>query len=411
MTVKSERNRKSLRQQDAGSDHAFAGSILQGSEDVLRGMLQSVIQEAVEVEFSRFLGARPYERSGTRVGWRNGARDRTLFTRLGKIELRIPRDRNGEFQPGLFARYQRSEQALVMTMAEMYLQGISTRKVSAVVEQLCGTTISASTVSACTKRLDQGLALWRERRLDATPYPYLVVDAHHEKIRREGQVLSTAALWVVGIRDDGHREHLGTWLGSSESEESWKEVFRDLTKRGLGGVVYIVSDEHEGLVSSLRRYFPDAAHQRCQVHYLRNALSKVKTPTLEQALLNGLRNVWAAPTRAEAEQRSQALVEEFRTLSPKVAEWMEETIGETLTFYILPENEARRRLKTTNTIEHHHAEVRRRTRVIRIFPNEESYLRLSTALAIEQSDRWAERRYIIMERPEYDTVKRFKESA
>jgi transposase-like protein len=371
-------------------------------------MLQSLIQQSIEIEFRRFLGADSYERSDTRTGWRNGHRERSFVTRLGKLELRIPRDRDGGFQPEIFARYQRSEQAFVLTLAEMYLQGVSTRKVSAVVEQLCGVSISASTVSSCTKRLDQSLELWRKRRLDASSYPYLVVDAHHEKIRREGQVLSTAALWVMGITEDGHREHLGTWVGASESGETWQEVFRDLTRRGLGGVVYAVSDEHEGLVQSLRRYFPDAVHQRCQVHYLRNALAKVKSPAFEVALKVGLQNVWSAPTRAEADRRAEALVTELRATSPKVAEWLEDTIAETLSFYVLGADEARRRLRTTNTIEHHHAELRRRTRVIRIFPNEQSFLRLATAFAIERNDKWSERRFIILDQSEYAAVSRLK---
>ena len=380
-------------------------------EDVLRTMLQSLIQETLEREFSQFVGAAPHERSAARRGWRNGSRERTLLTRVGPLTLKVPRDRAGEFQPTLFARYQRSEQALVLTLAEMYLQGVSTRKVSSVVEQLCGTTISASTVSACTKRLDANLAAWRSRRLDGTTYPYLILDAHHERIRREGQVLSTAALWVIGVRADGYREHLGVWLGASESAASWGAVFRDLVQRGLTGVIFAVSDEHEGLVRELRRYFPDAVHQRCQVHYLRNALSKVTSPALETELLTGLRNVWAAPTRAEADTRARRLIETFATRAPKLAEWLEATIGETLAFYVLPEPEARRRLRTTNAIEHDHAEVRRRTRVIRIFPNEDSFLRLATALAVERSDHWAARRYLIIQQPPQAAVKRLKRTA
>lgn len=358
-------------------------------EDALRTMLQTLVQETLEAEFTRFLGAAPHERTATRRGWRNGARRRTLVTRVGSLTLTVPRDRAGEFQPSLFARYQRSEQALVLTLAEMYLQGVSTRKVSAIVEQLCGTTVSASTVSACTQTLDASLAAWRARRLDATTYPYLIVDAHHERIRREGQVLSTATLWVIGIRADGYREHLGLWLGASESATSWGAVFRDLVQRGLSGVRYAVSDEHAGLVQSLRRYFPDAAHQRCQVHYLRNALAKVTSPTLQAELKTGLKNVWAAPTRAEADARGRALIAERRTDAPTVAEWLEATLHETLAVCALPEAEARRRLATTNAVEHDHAEVRRRTTVIRIFPNEDSYLRLGSALAIERNEQWA----------------------
>ena len=380
-------------------------------EEALRGMLEGLIQQMLETEFTRFLGAAPHERSPARRGWRNGVRDRTLLTRVGPLTLQVPRDRAGEFQPTLFARYQRSEQAFVLALAEMYLQGVSTRKVSAVVEQLCGTTISASTVSACTKRLDATLAAWRTRRLEATAYPYLVVDAHHERIRREGQVLSTAALWVIGVRADGYREHLGVWLGASESAASWGAVFRDLAQRGLHGVTYAVSDEHEGLVRELRRYFPDAVHQRCQVHYIRNALAKVTGPALEQELLTGLRNVWAAPTRAEADARAHALVAALAARAPKVAEWLETTLGDTLGCYVLTEPEARRRLRTTNAVEHDHAEVRRRTRVIRIFPSEESFLRLATAMAVERSDHWAARRYLIINQSPYETVKRAKRTA
>lgn len=372
------------------------------SEDVLRTMLQTLIQETLAAEFTRFLGAAPHERTVERRGWRNGTRERTLVTRVGTLRLRVPRDRAGEFQPALFERYQRSEQAFVLTLAEMYVQGVSTRKVSAVVEQLCGTTVSASTVSACTQRLDAGLAAWRARRL-ATPeeprrsgYPYLIVDAHHERIRREGQVLSTAALWVIGVRADGYREHLGTWLGASESATSWETVLRDLVERGLTGVTYVVSDEHEGLVGELRRFFPDAVHQRCQVHYLRNALGKVTKPALQLALRDGLRDVWAAPTRAVADERARALITALEASAPAVAAWLDETLGDTLAVYALPEAEARRRLATTNAIEHDHAEVRRRTRVIRIFPNEASFLRLGTALAIERSEQWAARRYLIV---------------
>jgi transposase-like protein len=369
-------------------------------------MLQTVIQETLEAEFTRFLGAAPYEHTPERRGWRNGTRERTLVTRVGTLRLRVPRDRAGEFQPALFERYRRSEQAFVLALAEMYVQGVSTRKVSAVVEQLCGTTVSASTVSACTQRLDAGLAAWRARRLDDAVYPYLIVDAHHERIRREGQVLSTAALWVIGVRADGYREHLGLWLGASESGTSWEAVFRDLVARGLTGVIYVVSDEHEGLVGAVRRFFPEAVHQRCQVHYLRNALAKVTKPALQLELRDGLRDVWAAPTRAVATERARALITALEASAPKVAAWLDATLDETLPVYALPEAEARRRLGTTNAIEHDHAEVRRRTRVIRIFPNEESFLRLGTALAIERSEQWAARRYLIVAKDPHLPVRR-----
>jgi transposase-like protein len=239
----------------------------QAPPDLLRSMLAQMMQAAIQAEFDRFMGAGPWERTGERRGWRNGSKGRRLHTRVGTIELRIPKDREGRFQPSLFERYQRSEKAFVLAPVEMYIQGVSTRKVQKVVEQLCGVLVSASQVSALVKGLDGELETWRRRSLGGQKYPYLVVDAHYEKVRREGRVLSTAVLWVIGISETGYREHLGVWTGPSESRESWVRVFRDLTQRGLEGVEYVVSDEHAGLVQALGLYFPEADHQRCQVHY------------------------------------------------------------------------------------------------------------------------------------------------
>jgi transposase-like protein len=363
-------------------------------DDALRQMLTTLIHDVLEREFSRELGAEPFERTVRRTGWRNGYRPRQWVTRVGSLALKIPRDRQGRFQPSLFARYQRSEKALVLALQEMYVQGVSTRKVSAIVEQLCGMTISASEVSALVKKLDVELAAWRSRSLDSTTYPILVVDAHHEQVRRDGHVRSTAMLWVIGITADGHREHLGCWLGVSESAESWGHVFAQLTQRGVRGVQYIVSDEHQGLVTTAHRYFPDAVHQRCQVHYLRNALAKVSGERRQQQLVSALRDVWAAPARVLAEDRLMRLIATLRKPLPALAEWLEATAHETLAVYLLPEGDLRRKLRTTNSIEHEHGEMQRRTKVVRIFPNEASLLRLGTALAIERNEQWQERRYL-----------------
>lgn len=364
-------------------------------EDALRAMLQTLIQETLEREFTQYLGAAPFERSAARRGLRNGHRRRRFLTRVGPVELRVPRDRAGRFQPSLFARYQRSEQALVFALIEMYLKGISTRKVSAVVEQLCGATISASEVSALVKRLDGELEAWRTRPLTAKAYPYLVVDAHVERVRREGQVRSTAALWVIGIGSDGYREHLGVWLGASESGAAWRRVFEQLVQRGLTGVEYIVSDEHQGLVEAIRRFFPEAVHQRCQVHYVRNALDHVSSERAKEDLVAGLRDVWSAPTRAEADARLAALITRLRPKLARVAEWLEATASDTLAVFTLGDRTARRRLATTNSIEHDHMAVRRRTSVIRVFPNEASFIRLASALAMERNESWLARRYVI----------------
>lgn len=373
-----------------------AGVNEQAPPDLLRAMLGQMMQAAIQAEFDRFMGAGPWQRTGERRGWRNGSKRRRLHTRVGTIELRIPKDREGRFQPSLFERYQRSEKAFVLALVEMYIQGVSTRKVQKVVEQLCGVLVSASQVSALVKGLDGELETWRKRSLAGQKYPYLVVDAHFEKVRREGRVLSTAVLWVIGISETGYREHLGVWTGPSESRESWVRVFRDLTQRGLEGVEYVVSDEHAGLVQALGLYFPQAAHQRCQVHYMRNALSYVSTDAVRAELITGLRDAWAAPTREEARARITRLTDAMRAKVPTLAEWLEETAEQTLACYELPAGVHRLRLRSTNSVEHDHADIRRRTRVVRIFPNDASLVRLASALAMERNEQWMERRYFIM---------------
>lgn len=363
--------------------------------ELLREMVSTVVQDAIRAEFERFLGAAPYERTAARRGHRNGSYKRTLKTRVGALVLDVPRDRAGMFRASLFAKYERSEQALVLAMVEMYFHGVSTRKVNAVVEQLCGTGISASEVSALTRKLDATLTAWRERRLSDTPYPALLVDAHIEQVRREGHVRATAALWVVGVTLEGYREHLGVWLGASESEASWAQVFQDLAERGLHGVTYVVADNHVGLQAALRRYLPDAVLQRCQVHYLRNALSRVSSDALQQRIRDALRDAWGATTVEEAHGRFTRIIEELRPDAPRVADWLADTHGETLACYALRRDDVRRKLRSTNALERHHQEVRRRTRVIRIFPHEASLLRLLTALAIEQNDSWRSKRWLL----------------
>jgi transposase-like protein len=358
-------------------------------------MVHTVVQEALRAEFAQFVGAAPYERHPARRGVRNGSYPRTFKTRVGALTLAVPRDRAGLFRPSLFAKYERSEQALVLALIEMYLHGVSTRKVSAIVEQLCGTSVSASEVSALTRKLDASLTAWRERRLTDTAYPALVIDAHVEHVRREGHVRGTAALWVVGVTPDGYREHLGLWLGPSESEASWAAVFRELVERGLHGVQYVVSDAHAGLVAALHRFFPEAVHQRCQVHYQRNVLAKLSSERLQTLVRDGLRDAWSAPTLAEAQGRLTQLITTLTPEAPRVADWLADTHPATLACYVLPRHDVRTKLRSTNSLERHHAEVRRRTRVIRIFPHEASLLRLVSALAIEQNDRWRHQHWLL----------------
>jgi transposase-like protein len=366
-----------------------------GGEDAIRVLLQSVVQAAIEAEFERFVGVGRWERGAARRGWRNGSKPRQLKTRVGTLELRIPKDREGRFQPALFGRYQRSEQALVLALVEMYIAGVSTRKVSGIVEELCGFSISASQVSALTKKLDRELEAWRTRSLSEQTTPYLVLDAHYEKVRVDGHVRSVAVLRAMGVRESGHREHLGVWTGAAESAATWQTVCQDLLERGVRGVRLIVSDEHAGLRQALQRAFPEAAHQRCQVHYLRNLFGQT-TPERFQAIRDGLREVWDSATREAALARVRALIDQVEVISPRAARWIEESIEETLAVFELPTALERQRLRSTNGLEHDHAEIRRRTRVIRIFPNENSLIRLASALSIERNEQWARTRYLLV---------------
>jgi transposase-like protein len=366
-----------------------------GAEDAIRVMLERIVQTGIEAEFERHMGVGRWERGEQRQGWRNGSKPRRWKTRVGTLELRIPKDRQGRFQPTLFARYQRSEKALVLALVEMYIAGVSTRKVSGIVEELCGFTVSASQVSALTKRLDSALQAWRTRSLAEQATPYLMVDAHYEKVRVDGHVRSLAVLWVMGVRESGHREHLGLWSGATESAQTWSQVCQDLLKRGIRGVRLIVSDEHLGLRQALERSFPGAAHQRCQVHYLRNVYGQT-TPERFQQIRDALREAWDSATRAAAQARIQILLKELDSISPRTARWMEESIEETLAVFELDSPAERQRLRSTNGLEHDHAEMRRRTRVVRIFPNEDSLIRLASALAIERNEQWARVRYLLV---------------
>ena len=363
-------------------------------EDRLRHLVQYVLQRVLEEEMTAFLGAEAYERTPKRRGYRNGFKPRTLKTRVGTIDLLVPKDREGRFQPSLFEHYQRNEKALVLALVEMYVQGVSTRKVKAITEQLCGLTISRSQVSVLAKGLDAEIAVWRQRAL-AQVYPYLVVDARYEKVRQGPRVVSQGVLLVVGISEDGYREILGVWQADTESEATWSEVFAALKRRGLEGVRYVVSDAHEGLRSAVDRHFQGAVWQRCQVHFIRNVLSRVRKGD-RAAVLALLRSITEAPTREAAERALAGAVETLAKTYPEVAALIEGSAEEILAVYALPAAH-RRRLRSTNMLERYNQELKRRTRVVRIFPNGASCLRLVIALAIETNEEWLGRRYLRMD--------------
>jgi len=358
-----------------------------GEADWLRELVEWVLQELLELEFTEFLGAEPYERNEKRRGYRNGHRSRELYTRVGTLTLRVPRDREGRFSTEIFSRYQRSEKALVLALQEIYLQGVSTRKVRRITEKLCGTEFSKDQVSRMAQALDGELERWRSRPLERR-YPYLVIDGRYEYVREDGQVESEGVLTVMGIGEDGYREILSVAVAPGEEEASWGEVFADLLERGLDprAVRCVTSDEHRGLRAALWRYFPKAIWQRCQAHYQRNA-GAILPRKARREVHARLRDIFNAPDLPEAQERARRLVADYRRRFPELVEWLEETIAEPPGVFALPEAH-RKRLRTTNGLERYGQEVRRRSRVVRIYPNRKSCLRLVSALALEQSEEW-----------------------
>lgn len=362
--------------------------------DFLQSLVERTLQTLLDGEFSDFLGADPYERTDSRRGHRNGSYSRTVYTRVGAVSLQVPRDRNGDFSPTLFGRYQRSEKALMLSLVEMVLQGVSTGKVRKITEQLCGTSVSSSTVSRLTTELDAELSIWRNR--PAGICPYLFVDARYEKVRHDGRVISMAVNIVYAVTAEGQRTILDVSVSHSENESDYRRLFDRLKERGLTGVELVVSDNHEGLKKAIIGCFPGASWQRCQVHFLRNLLMRVRKSD-RTWILGSMKDVFAASDKTTALSRLKSLVNRLQQPYPKIAEWLEEDGPETLTVYDFPEAH-RRRLRTTNNIERLNQEIKRRTRVIRIFPNEASVLRIVSALCQEQSEAWeTERRYLVME--------------
>ena len=379
---------------DGTSRTELVQAALLDDPEFLRGLVERTLQVVLEEELTAHLGAERYERSGERRGYRNGFKPRTLTTRVGTLELLVPQDRDGTFSTELFGRYQRTEQALVLSLLEMYIQGVSTRKVAAITEQLCGARFSKSQVSALAGRLDAELAAWRERPLTAPGSPYVWVDARYEHVRIDGRVVSQGVLLVSGLRgDDGKREILGVAVADTESEATYQELFRALKARGLSGVRLVISDDHAGLRQAIIRQFQGAGWQRCQVHFTRNLLGQV-AQTKRAILAAGLREVFAAATYSQAMGVARRLAEQWRSSHPRVAEQLEEEVDACLSCLSFPA-EHQARIRTTNGMERLSQELKRRTRVVRIFPNRESCLRLVSALAMEQSDEWISgRRYL-----------------
>ncbi len=362
-------------------------ALVAGDRDLMKILMKEALQEVLEGEMTEFLGAAPSERSETRQGYRAGYYGRNLITRIGKLELRVPRDRGGEFSTALFERYARSEKALVGALAEMYVQGVSTRKVKAITEELCGHSFSASAISSINKGLDESLARFAGRHLDEA-YPYLILDARYEKVRETGVIRSMAVLIAIGINWEGQRQVLAVETANRESQSSWRDFLVRLKERGLSGVELVVSDAHEGLKKAIEETLTEAVWQRCYVHFLRNALDYLPRKA-DDDCLQELRWIYDRRDIQEAHRDLAAWIGKWQGKYPKLVDWAEGNIGETLTFYRLPRAH-HKHMKSTNMLERLNEEIKRRTHVVRIFPNVESCLRLIRALCIETHETWLE---------------------
>jgi transposase-like protein len=363
--------------------------------DGLASAVTVLLNEVMKIERSHALRAGPYQRSEQRTGHANGFKPRTIHTRIGPLTVEVPQTRGVEFYPSALEKGIRSERALKLAVAEMYVQGVSTRKVAAITEQLCGTEVTSSQVSRAARALDDELEAWRGRPIGETPY--LILDARYEHVRHGGQVRSCAVLVAIGIDTEGRRSILGVSVSLSEAEAHWRDFLASLQGRGLHGVKLVVSDAHAGLKPALDARLTGVPWQRCQFHLIENALAFVPKPSMRKAVVASLRAVFDAPDRPEAERQLDIAVKEYRTSAPKLAEWLEANVPQGLAVFALPASH-RRRLRTVNMPERLNKELKRRTRVAGLFPNEASASRLVTAVAMEISEEWeTNRKYLTME--------------
>lgn len=354
---------------------------LEGLPDLVRVM----VNEAMQIERENYLEAKPYERTETRKGYANGYKPKTVNTRVGKVTFAIPQVREGDFYPQALEKGVRSERALMLALAEMYVQGVSTRKVAAITERLCGYGISSMQVSRAAKTLDEELEVWRNRPLGKTPYLFL--DARYESVRQGGVVRDAAILIASGIKSDGKRTILGVSLSLSEAEEHWRAFLEGLIARGLHGVQLIISDDHSGLQAARKAFLTGIIWQRCLFHLQQNAHSYVPRKSMQKEVAADIRMIFNAPNREQAEAYLIEIVKKYEKIAPKLADWMEVNLPQGFSFFEFPQ-EHWRRIRTSNCLERVSEEIKRRTRVVRVFPNEASCLRLVSAILMEIGEDW-----------------------
>ena len=369
--------------------------------DAMAHALTTLLNHAMRLEREQALGATAHQRTDTRRGYANGYKPKTLTTRVGELPLRVPQtrdytDEHGQpFYPNALQRGVRSERALTLAIAEMYVQGVSTRKVTKVMQELCGLDVTSTQVSRAAAELDEQLDAWRHRPLGEVRY--LILDARYEKVRHGGSVVPCALLTAIGVLPDGKRSVLGTSVSLSEAEIHWRTFLQSLLDRGMHGVKLVVSDDHAGLKAARQATLPGVPWQRCQFHLMQNAMAYVPKVAMRTEVAQGLRSVFNADDRHEAQRRLRDLVDQYRDTAPRLADWLEDNASEGLTIFAFP-SAHRKRLRTTNGQERLNKEIKRRTRVATLFPNEASLLRLASAVLSEISDEWeTDRAYLNME--------------
>lgn len=367
------------------NDYTFTDELAGKGLEAVPELLRVLINNAMQVERSRYLQAEEYERTEERIGHANGYKPKTVHTRVGDITFAVPQVREGGFYPSALEKGMRSERALMCALAEMYIQGVSTRKVKAITEELCGVEISAEQVSRATAQLDGVLQEWRDRPLGEITY--LFVDAVYEKVREASQVRDAAVLVASGITPEGERQVLGVSASLSEHEAHWKAFLKSLKERGMHGVKLVISDDHEGLGAARRAVLGSVPWQRCQFHLQQNAGAHVPRKGMRFEVAADIRAMFSASDRKSAEEKLQSAIQKYAQSAPQLSAWMEENLAEGFTVFDFP-LEHRRTIRTTNSLERINKEIRRRTKVVGVFPNEASCLRLISALLMEISEEW-----------------------
>ncbi|MFI5344725.1 MAG: IS256 family transposase [Chlamydiales bacterium] len=369
---------------DSLVDQIIKVLIGQGTEGV-KPVMELLFNAAMKIEREQFLGAEAHERTEERKGYANGYKPKALQTRMGALDLAVPQVRGLGFYPGSIEKGCRSERALKLAIAQMYLEGVSTRKVEDITTKLCGYEVSSTQVSRLTQELDEQFEKFRNRPIGEICY--LIIDAIYLKVRHNGSVINMAILLAYGINPEGKREILGASTSLSEAEVHWRDFFKSLQARGIHGLRLVISDDHPGMKSARMAVFPSVPWQRCQFHLCQNAQSYAPKKSMKSEIAEVMRDIFNSPTLEMAREMKRKAIEKYQKRAPEFAKWLEDNVEEGLTVYQFP-REHRKKIRTSNGIERVNREIKRRTRVAVLFPNKESALRLVTGVVIEIHEEW-----------------------